>query len=447
MPNNLTIAAASREIASGNLSPKTLLKACLDRIDALEDRIKAWAFLDREGAVAQAGRLEKELAGGTPRSPLHGIPIGIKDIMYVAGLPNTAGSSILKDFIPEFDATLVSRLRKAGAVILGKTITTPFACFDPAETCNPWNIGHTPGGSSSGSAAAVASGMCLAAMGSQTGGSITRPAAFCGIVGLKPTLGRVSVHGVVPVSFNLDHPGPLARSVEDAAIILQVIAGHDPSDSLSLSDPPLRYLPEPLSRPPRIGLIKEYFYAHADDSMTSATENAMALLRTGGAEFVEVDLPKSFDSLHQSHRTIMVCEGAAYHDDLFRQHKKEYPPGLRSLVEEGLAASAVTYAKARRHQIDYKLDIQSAFQNVDILLTPATRTPALATLDSTGDPAFNSPWSYAGLPTVSLPVELTPSGLPAAIQLVGPPLSEAPLLSTAHWCEKILGWNESPDLH
>jgi Asp-tRNA(Asn)/Glu-tRNA(Gln) amidotransferase A subunit family amidase len=446
MPNNLTIAAASREIASGHLSPKLLLQACLDRIDAFEDRIKAWACLDREGAAQQADCLEEELAGGRRRGPLHGIPLGIKDIMYVKGLPNTAGSTILKDFIPDFDATLVSRLREAGAVILGKTVTTPFACFDPAETCNPWNTGHTPGGSSSGSAAAVAARMCLAAMGSQTGGSITRPASYCGIVGLKPTLGRISVHGVVPVSFNLDHPGPITKSVDDAALILQTIAGYDPKDPLSATDPTVDYIPRPLPRPPRLGHLRGYFRQQADDSMASATDKAVERLKTAGAECVELDLPDSFRQLHEMHRIIMVSEGAAYHDEQFRKHRDEYPPGLHSLMEEGLATSAVTYAKARRHQIDFRLEIQSTLQNVDVLLTPATLTPAPATLDSTGDPAFNSPWSYSGLPTVSLPVEVSDNGLPAAIQLVGSHFCEARLLSVARWCEQNLGWNHQPEL-
>lgn len=446
MPSNLTIASASKEITSGHLSPSELVGTCLERIDALEGRIKAWSFLDREGAMEQARKLQEELARGSHRGPLHGIPIGIKDIMYVRGLPNTAGSDILRDFVPDFDATLVSRLRAAGAVILGKTVTTPFACFDPAETCNPWNIGHTPGGSSSGSAAAVAAGMCLAAMGSQTGGSITRPASYCGIVGLKPTLGRVSVHGVVPVSFNLDHPGPLTLSVGDAARILQVIAGYDPKDPLSASETTTDYTPRPLPRPPRIGHLVGYFREQADEDMSSATQRAIECLQSAGAECIELEMPDSFGCLHEMHRIIMVSEGAAYHDEQFGLHREEYPPGLRSLMDEGLATSAVTYANARKHQIDFRLQIQSTFRDLDILLTPATLTPAPKTLESTGNPAFNSPWSYCGLPTISLPVEVAESGLPAAIQLVGPHFSESRLLSIAQWCEQILGWNHKPEL-
>ena len=250
MPHTLTITQAAEEIRSGRLSPLELLQACLSQIDALDSRLHAWVHVDREGAEQRARILQEDLANGRYRGPLHGIPIGIKDIIDVKGLPTAAGARHLYNRIPDEDAAVVARLRRSGAVIHGKTVTTPFACFDPAETRNPWNPDHTPGGSSSGSAAAVAARMCPAALGSQTGGSISRPAAYCGLVGLKPTFGRISLRGIVPVSYELDHPGPITRSAADAAVILQALAGRDPLDPLSADVPVDTYRVEPLTCPP-----------------------------------------------------------------------------------------------------------------------------------------------------------------------------------------------------
>ncbi len=448
MPNTFTVTEASRQIQAGHLSPLDLLHACLSRIDALEDSVHAWVTLDREGAQAQAQTLQEELVHGRSRGPLHGIPVGIKDIIYTRGLRTTAGSKIHRDFVPDYDATVVSKLRDAGAVILGKTVTTEFACFDPPKTRNPWNLAHTPGGSSSGSAAAVASRMCPAALGSQTGGSISRPAAYCGIVGCKPTWGRVSVYGVHPVSFSLDHPGPFTRSVADAALLLRAIAGADPHDPLSSDAPVPDYpanLAKPLTRPPRIGLIRSYFQETADDAMGAAVENAADAFRPNGAGVTDVDLPESFSDLHRMHRTIMLAEAAACHAAQFKTHKADYSPGIRSLIEEGLSLPAVDYADARRHQLVFRSEIQTLFADIDLLLTPATLTPAPKDLATTGDPAFNAPWSYAGLPTVVLPAGLSPEGMPVGVQLTGRPFAESDLLAGAAWCEARLGWNQAPE--
>lgn len=449
MPNTLTVSEASQQIQAGHLSPRDLLHACLSRIDALEDRVHAWVTLDREGAQAQAQVLQEELARGRSRGLLHGIPVGIKDIIYTRDLRTTAGSKIFRDFVPDYDATVVSRLRDAGAVILGKTVTTEFACFDPPQTRNPWNLAHTPGGSSSGSAAAVASRMCPAALGSQTGGSISRPAAYCGIVGCKPTWGRVSVYGIHPVSFSLDHPGPFTRSVADTALLLRVIAGADPHDPLcseaSVPDYPAA-LTRPLTRPPRIGRIRSYFQETADDAMGAAVENAVDVFQSDGADMTDVALPESFSDIHRMHRTIMLAEAAACHAAQFKMHKSDYSPGIRSLIEEGLSLSAVDYADARRHQLVFHSEIQTAFADLDLLLTPATLTPAPKDLTTTGDPAFNAPWSYAGLPTVVLPAGCSQEGMPVGVQLAGRPFAESDLLAGAAWCEARLGWDKTPGI-
>ncbi len=446
MPNNLSLTEAAHEIRAGHLSPLELTRACLAQIDTLDSTLKAWVTLDREGAEQQARKLQEELANGHDRGPLHGIPIGLKDIIYTKNMRTTGGSKILQDFVPEYDATATARLRRSGAILLGKTATTEYACFDPAETCNPWNPNHTPGGSSSGSAAAVAARMCPAALGSQTGGSISRPAAYCGTVGLKATHGRVSLHGVLPVSFSLDHVGPITRSVADAALLLQSIAGPDPQDPVSASVPTTDYRVRPPARPPRIGLLRSYFLETASSDMQTATEQAAHTLQSAGAQIQNVELPDSFASVHQLHRILMIAEAAEYHAEQFQTRREDYRPGLRSMIEEGLTLSAVDYARARYHQLRFKSEIRSAFSNVDLLLTPATPAPAPEGLASTGNPAFNSPWSYAGLPTVVLPVALSPQGLPIAIQLIAPAFSETDLLCAAHWCEVHLSWNQSPTL-
>jgi aspartyl-tRNA(Asn)/glutamyl-tRNA(Gln) amidotransferase subunit A len=448
MPNTFSLSQAARKIQSGDLSPVDLLNACFDRINHLDDRIKAWVTIHHDNVLRDAQAAHDEIVRGNYRGPLHGIPIGIKDIIFTNGVQTQGGSDFLKNFVPDYDATVVTRLKEAGAIILGKTATTEYASYDPAETCNPYNTGHTPGGSSSGSAAAVAARMCPAALGSQTGGSISRPAAYCGLVGFKPTYGRVSVYGVLPLSFSLDHVGPLTRSVEDAAIVFQTIAGFDPCDSLSV----IRKVPDciqavntALERPPRIGLIRSYFEDQADEAMRGATELAIEAFKAGHAEVREIVLPKNFKHIHNKHRLIMYAEAAACHAERFERNAKKFGPNIRQLIQEGLLLPAVAYADARQHQLAFRAAMRSVFGNVDVLITPATPTPAPEGLSSTGDPAFNAPWSHAGLPTIVLPVTLS-DGLPCGIQLIGPEWQEDRLLQIAHWCETHLGFEAQPNL-
>jgi len=448
MPNTLSLSQAAQQIQSGQLSPVELLNACFERIKNLDDQIKAWVTIHHDNVLKAAQAAQDEIEQGTYRGPLHGIPIGIKDIIYTKGVQTQGGSKFLENFVPETDATVVTRLKDAGAIILGKTATTEYASFDPAETCNPYNTAHTPGGSSSGSAAAVAASMCPAALGSQTGGSISRPAAYCGLVGFKPTYGRVSVHGVLPLSFSLDHIGPLTRSVEDAALVFQTIAGFDPCDPLcSNKEVPdcIEAVKTPLEKPPRIGLIRSYFEDHANDAMRGATELAIEAFKAGHAEVREIVLPKSFKNVHNKHRLIMYAEGAAYHAERYEKNANKFGPNIRELIQEGLLLPAVAYADARKHQLTFRSALRSVFNNVDILITPATPAPAPKGLSSTGDPAFNAPWSHSGLPTIVLPVTLS-DGLPCGIQLIGPEWREDRLLQIAHWCETHLGFNAKPNL-
>jgi aspartyl-tRNA(Asn)/glutamyl-tRNA(Gln) amidotransferase subunit A len=435
----LTIHTASDAVRHGRLSPLQLLDNCLDRIDRYEASVRAWVFVDRDEARAQAEALTAEVRQGRWRGPLHGIPIGVKDIYDVFDWPTAAGSRLWAQSIARRDATVVDRLRRAGAVFLGKTETTQYASFDPSPTRNPWNRERTPGGSSSGSAAALACGMCLGALGSQTGGSITRPASYCGVAGCKPTWGRVSTDGVVPLAQPLDHPGPMATCVRDLAILLQCMAGYDPRDPSCSSRP----VPDLLARlggelkPPRLARLRGHFEDLAEPVMRQLLDQVSEKLQRQAAVVTDVALPAAFAEVVPRHRTIMAVEAAAFHAPRLARHPDDYAPKIRQLLEEGLACPGPEYARCKEHQAQLSAAMVRCFEGVDALLTPATTGPA-PDMKTTGDPAFNSPWSYTGLPTVSILAGWNADGLPLAIQLVGPPWSEADLLATAAWCEEIL---------
>ena len=441
----LTLSEASASIHSNTVSPTELLESLLQRIEQLERKLEAWVTLDVERAKATAEKYSKEAAEGRLRGTLHGIPIGIKDIFYTAGLKTTAGSKILADFIPSYDATSVAKLKEAGAIILGKTKTTQFAYSDPASTRNPWNIEHTPGGSSSGSAAAVSSGMCPAALGSQTGGSTIRPAAYCGIVGFKPTYGRISRHGVLPLSWSLDHVGILTRTVEDAAVLLEVLAGHDSLDASCSTLPVSSYRRTMVTlSPPRLGILRGYFYENANDEVKANFEKVVEKLGNSGAEVAEARLPKSFSTVHAAHKILMATEAAAYHNEIFQKRMNDYRPKLRGLIATGLLVSASTYLKAERIRVQFTYDIASGLKEFDCFLMPSTATPAPKGLESTGDMAFNAPWSFCGFPSITVPSGLTKDQLPLGIQLVGRAFDEETLLRAAYWCEKTLGIGREP---
>lgn len=432
----LSIHEAAAQLRQGRVTPMDLVEKCLERIEKYEKKVQAWVFVDGPGARAEAEARAKELRNGQSRGPLHGIPVAIKDIFDVFDWPTAAGSKLWERSIARQDATTVERLRAAGAVFLGKTVTTQYASFDPPKTRNPWNHARTPGGSSSGSAAALACGMCLGALGSQTGGSITRPASFCGVAGCKPTYGRVSANGVMPLAPSMDHPGPMATCVRDLAIILQTIAGADPRDPTCSARPVPDYLAIVNdSRPaPKLGRVRGLFEERADPVMTAMIDDVSRALTGKGASVRQVALPGTFSEVIQRHRVVMAVEGAAYHEPRMRLHPEDYEPKVRSLLEEGLACSAAEYARCKEHQRKLSAEMLACFDEADALLTPATTGPA-PDAGSTGDPAFNSPWSYTGLPTVSFLAGWSPDGLPLALQLVGKPWSEAELLATAAWCE------------
>jgi len=429
-----TIAEAGEAMRRGDLDPRALVEQCLDRIARHDARLRAWVLVDEAGALARAESLRDELARGHDRGPLCGIPVAIKDIVDVAGFPTRAGSPLRADHVAPRDAALVASLRRAGAVILGKTVTCQFACFDPSPTRNPWNLEHTPGGSSSGSAAAVAAGMCLGAVGTQTGGSLVRPAGYCGVSTCKPTWRRIASDGVVPVSFHLDHPGPIARTVQDLDLLLAGLIDSWRDGST-----------EPIGSP-KLGLVEAFFLEQADLPVREATETALRRLAERGAAIGPARLPAEFAEVHVMHRRIMAAEAAAYHRQSFAAHRDAYGPAIAGLLDEGLAASAVDYAEALAHQRAFRGQMAAALDGFDALVMPATDTTAPPSLDTTGSPRFQSPWSYAGLPVVSIPCGLASDGLPAAVQLVGRIDDDARLVRVARWCDECLAFREVPSL-
>lgn len=444
--HRLGVAQTARQVLDRQLSPVSLAQSLLDRIDQFDPSLQGWVTIDREEVLTTARQREQEMESKTPLGPMHGVAVGLKDIFYTAGMKTTACSRIYADFVPDYDATVVSRLKAAGAIILGKAVTTEFASSDPSPTRNPWNRQHTPGGSSSGSSVAVATGMCPAALGSQTGGSTCRPAAYNGIVGLKPTYGRISRHGVVPLSWSLDTVGILVRSVEDAAVMLQVLAGHDPPDSGSSPEPVPNYLQQmdAWEGPPRIGLLRDFFFEHSTPEVRANVDATAQKLSQAGAAVEEVKLPDSFATAHSCQRLVSNVEAAAFHQQFFRDRAEEYGPRIRSNIEMGMLAPAVSYLQAQRLRRELRQDLVELVRRVDVLLMPTTPSPAPRDLNTTGDAVFQAPWTSAGLPTISIPSGLSPSGLPLGVQLAGLPFEEGALLAAARWCEEVLDLAQWP---
>jgi len=446
-PYTLTITAAAEQIRTRQLSPVDLVDSCLQRIDQLDSRLQAWITIDRDSVRAAARRCEDEIRRGQYYGPLHGIPIGIKDIFYTVGMKTAAGSPIYADFVPDYDATVVRRLKEAGGIILGKAQTTEFAALAPSPTRNPWNLEHTPGGSSSGSAAAVAAAMCPGALGSQTYGSTIRPAAYCGCVGFKPTYGRISIFGVFALAWSLDHVGLFARTVSDIALLLQALAGYDPQDPASENATVPDYgkgLTEP--KPPRLGLVRDFFFEKANEETRMHVETIADRFARAGAQVEEIHLPPSFAGEPEAHLSMLYVESATSHREAYARHQARYSPQMQDLIEKGQKVSGTQYVEIRRQQQRFRHEMDALCRTVDALLTPAAPAPAPRGFATTGDPSFNGPASFSGLPSLGLPSGLNADGLPFGIQLMGAAFAEDRLLATAKWCEAILNFQQAPPL-
>ena len=429
-PSSLPAAVAAARIAEGALSPVEVVDACLARIAARDGSVRAWVHVDEPGARATAREREAEARAGHRRGPLHGVPVAIKDIFHVAAMPTTCGAGPAFHIRPVDDATAVARLRAAGAIVLGKVHTTEFAYFEPAPTRNPWNVTHTPGGSSSGSAAAVAARMAPLALGTQTVGSVLRPAAYCGVIGFKGTHRLIPTEGVVPLAWSFDHVGIFARAVADVTLTAGVLAA--------------RALDAPATSAPRLALAPELL-ERATPEVAATVHEAAGRLARAGATVQEVKLPAAFASLHAAGRVVLEVEAAAYHEDLYRAHAAEYRPRTRELIADGLARSAVAYVRAQRERLAFRAEVAPLLADHDALLSPTAASTAPEGL-ATGDPWFCAPWSFAGVPACSLPAAVSSAGLPHAVQLVAARGRDAALLAVASWCERVLDFSGSPSI-
>ena len=404
-------------------SPIEIVHTLLARIEERDGRLQAWARVEREQAEQAAVAAEGEIAAGRRRSPLHGVPFGIKDIFDTAGITTSWGSPLYAGRVPDADAALVARLKEAGAIVLGKTHTTGFAYFDPAPTRNPHHLEHTPGGSSSGSAAAVADGMVPFALGSQTLGSVLRPASFCGVVGLKPTFGALPADGMLPFAPTLDHAGLFTRTVEEMAWLWAVITGSDPIKAAAN-----RRLARP--RWPLEGEL--------EPEMAAGLDLALARLAQAGFEIDELSLPESFQRLPGATLIVFRYEGAQTHKDRFERHGSKIGEKLAVLVESGLRIDRRRYEEALALLAQARRDYAELIQEHPLWITPSALGPAPKGLASTGDPRANAPFTALGVPAISLPFGRAPSGLPLGMQLAAAHGRECALLAAALVCEKSL---------
>jgi aspartyl-tRNA(Asn)/glutamyl-tRNA(Gln) amidotransferase subunit A len=461
---DLTLAGLAAAIAAGKTSAVEATQACLARIARLDGRLRAFVTLDAEGALARARALDADLAAGRRRGPLHGVPLAYKDLCHVPGLPTSCGTATAEYFRSEVACTAVARLTAAGAVTLGKLNMSELALGpfgdNPhhGDVDNPWRPGHVAGGSSSGSGAAVAAGLVFGALGSDTGGSIRLPAACCGIVGVKPTYGRVSRAGVMPLSWSLDHLGPMARTVRDAALMLEVIAGPDPGDATT-SPRPVGALLAGLERPPaglRVGVPDNYYFDGVTDETRAAVVSAAGALQSAGAHVRPIRLPDPA-LLVDVANLLARAESAAVHARVLREHPHQLGAAVRSRLEVGLHISAHDYLQAGRLRARLTREfVGEVFDEVDALLAPAIPEPAPALAEVTRGPVdeivrrmgrfsrLTRPLNVLGLPAVALPCGMAADGRPLGLQVVGRPFDEATVLRLARACEQAGDWAARP---
>jgi aspartyl-tRNA(Asn)/glutamyl-tRNA(Gln) amidotransferase subunit A len=435
---DLTLTGAARAVAAGEITPTALTEAYLARIDALEDRVQAWCYLDHEAVLAEAACLTDEARAGHLRGPLHGVPVGVKDEFHVAGMPTYMSEPDLAPR-PE-DSTAVVRLRAAGAIIMGKTHMPINGRLPP--TRNPWNLDHTAGGTSSGSGAAVGARMVPLALGEQTSGSNLRPAAYCGVEALKPTYGRIGRFGMFPFAWSHDHVGLIGLTMEDIALAFSVVGGPDPRDLTSRPEPPP---PADLQigtlRPPRIGLVRNFFPEKTEPEMLAALERSAEQMRAAGAAVDDVLLPDDFGLTWMAHRIVGGAEGQTFRARLHAEDP-DTPMSARDLAASLIPASYYLQAQRIRGYLWSKL--QALFADRDALLMAVAPGPAPRGIETTGDPTLLIPWSGLGYPAITVNGGLSSGGLPLGLQLVAAPMADYELMRVGAWCERTLGRLPAP---
>lgn len=436
-PERLSAADAARAIAGGALSAEQMVQACLERIREVEPQVQAWQHLDEAHALAQARARDADRAEGRPLGPLHGVPVGIKDIIDTADLPTEDGTVLHAGRTPARDAAVVAQLRAAGAVILGKTVTTELATYAPGKTRNPHDPSRSPGGSSSGSAAAVAAGMVPLAIGTQSNASVIRPAAYCGVFGFKPSYGLISRHGILKCAPSLDTVGVFARSIADVALIVEQLTGHDendPSTRPRARIPFERTAAESPPLPPKLAFVKTPVW----DRTEPATREAFAELASAlGAACEEVPLPATLAEAWDWHRTIMEAEMALHLEREYELGRDKLSASLQQQLARGREITALAYQRALAKVPRLLEGFDELFDRYDALIAPATAGTA-PPLASTGDPAFGTLWTLAGTPALSMPLMHGDDGLPLGLQLVGRRDDDARLLRTASWLQQQL---------
>ena len=452
MTTEISIAEASDLLRRKQISPVDLTNSCLARIEQLDPTINAFITVMHESALAQAREAEAEIYAGNWRGPLHGIPIGLKDLFDTASVKTTCGSALFAERVPNEDAEVVRRLKNAGAVLIGKQNMQEFAYggtstssyFGPVH--NPWDVERIAGGSSGGSAAAVATGMCFGALGTDTGGSVREPAAFCGIVGLKPTYGRISTRGVFPLSASLDHVGPLCRNVMDTALMLQAIAGYDSLDATSVDWPTESYTDMLQAKTkPRIGIVRRPYFDNLDPEIQNAMDEALRQIGRMSSDIVDVDLPPTPAA------AVHPPEVYAVHAKYLETSRQLYGRWMLERLEQARAFDTVAYIEARQELDRVRRSVGDVFSKVDLLVTPTTPVPPITISEALSMPSppagelwlrNTRPFNAYGLPTISIPCGFTRAGLPIGLQLAGPHFSEARVLSFAHAFEQATAWHK-----
>ncbi|MEM7540843.1 MAG: amidase [Pseudomonadota bacterium] len=451
-----TIVEVAPLIESGSLSPVTLTEAMLTRIEAIDDRLNSYITVTRDLALAQAHRAEQEIAAGDYRGALHGIPLGIKDLVNIAGVKTTCASTIMADYTPDFSATVMENLNEAGAITLGKLNLTEFALYGyhPEYTApsNPWNLAHWAGVSSSGSGAATGASLCFGAIGSDTGGSIRFPSAACGIVGIKPTFAKVSRHGVFPLADTLDHVGPMTRSVADAAIMLAAMEGRDERDPSTRCDPPGQYLDAIRTgvKGLRVGIDRDYCAGDTDPAMTAACFRALDKFADLGAEIIEFNRPEMVKAADHWMDTCAV-DALNGHHDFYPAQRDQYGPVFRALLDHGAQVSAQAYAAGEKQRQATRALFDALFCEVDVIATPAMPTPAPPQSETPPQQValpediaplvrYAAPSDYSGNPSITFPNGFTDGGVPTAMQLIGNTADETTIIRAAYAYEQASEW-------